>query len=438
MLNYLSRLAVVSGLLVSMLASGAALAKADLRLYGSNTVGAELGPAMVKKWLKSKGYDKIAEEKDGPTERFITASNTAGNTLTVEFDSKGSSTGFRALEGGEADIGMSSRPIKTSEVVKLKKQGHCDTAKCEYVIALDGIAIIVNPSNPLTNLNKAQLKKIFSGEVTNWSDIGGKDGAIKVYSLDDLSGTYDTFKELVLGKSSLVSGAIRNASHQFIAEAVASDTNAIGFVGLPFINGAKAVAVADGEAHAFKPGSFTVATEDYVLARRLFMYLPENNASPLAHEFMEYAISGDGQAVVGQIGFVSQEIVTGDVELDANMPKEYRELAAKAHRLSLNFRFLPASIDLDNKAQRDVKRLKEYMAKHKGRLMLFGFADTSESLPIKALQLSVSRADRVADLLAKDGMTAMRVRGYGSAVPVASNSTEEGRHKNRRVEVWMQ
>jgi phosphate transport system substrate-binding protein len=70
--------------------------------------------------------------------------------------------------------------------------------------------------------------------------------------------------------------------------------------------------------------------------------------------------------------------------------------------------------------------------------MLFGFADSSESLPIKALQLSVSRADRVADLLANEGMSAMRVRGYGSAVPVASNATEAGRHKNRRVEVWVQ
>jgi phosphate transport system substrate-binding protein len=421
-----------------MVISAGAFAEADLRFYGSNTVGSKLGPALVKKWLHSKGYTELSEEHES-TEHFISASNGSGKSLTVEFDSKGSSTGFRALAGGEADIGMSSRTIKRSEVAKLQKLGHCDSSKCEYVIGLDGIAIIVNPANPLNDLSKAQLKRVFSGEVTDWSEIGGSAGAIKVYSLDSLSGTYDTFKSLVLGKGTpLVAGAVRNASHEFIAEAVASDANAIGFVGLPFINDAKAVAVADGEAHAFKPGRFTVATEDYVLARRLFMYLPEMSASPLAREFIEFAVSDGGQSVVGEVGFVSQEIIAGDIELDETMPKEYRELAAGAHRLSLNFRFLPASVDLDNKAQRDVKRLKAYLAEHKGRLMLFGFADSSESLPIKALQLSVSRADRVADLLANEGMSAMRVRGYGSAVPVASNATEAGRHKNRRVEVWVQ
>ena len=126
--------------------------------------------------------------------------------------------------------------------------------------------------------------------------------------------------------------------------------------------------------------------------------------------------------------------------LDKSAPEEYRKLTAAAKRLSLNFRFLPGTTKLDNKAQRDVQRLKEFMGmsdNNKKELMMFGFADSNESMPIVSLQLSTDRADAVADLLVHEGLRPGKVRGYGNAVPVASNETEAGRAKNRRVEVWV-
>lgn len=427
-------------LLMASVVWTSAQATADLRLYGSNTVGAELAPELIKQWLEKKGYSQLQEEREGD-ELIITASNRAGKKLTVELDRKGSSTGFAALNSDKAEIAMSSRPIKASEVQKLKQYGRCDTAECEYVIALDGIAIIVNRANPISKLNKVQLQRIFTGEVKNWSELGGSDAPIKVFSLDDNSGTYDTFKSLVLGKGKkLVSGAVRHESHAFISESVAKDPAAIGFVGLPFIHNAKPLAIADGEAHPIKPGNFTVATEDYVLARRLFLYMPKGKENELSREFVDFTISDAGQKVAQEIGFVSQEVMAGDIETDEKMPEEYRKLTAGAHRLSLNFRFLEGQIKLDNKAQRDVARLKEFMAEpqnSKRELMLFGFADSNESMPIVSLQLSMDRADNVADLLVKQGMRPGKVRGYGNAVPVASNDSEAGRLKNRRVEVWV-
>ncbi|MEN8169538.1 MAG: phosphate ABC transporter substrate-binding/OmpA family protein [Pseudomonadota bacterium] len=416
-------------------------AKTDLSLHGSNTVGAELAPALLKGWLVSKGYKDISEKVQADNSLILSARAANGESLSIELQTHGSSTGFKALEGAVADIGMSSRQIKAGEVTRLKSMGKCDTAACEYVVGLDGIAVIVNSANPLNTLTKAQLRQIFSGEVKNWSELGGAAGAIKVYSLDNLSGTYDTFKSLVMGKGTPLTGnAVRNESHQFIARQVARESGAIGFVGLPFVDKAKALSVSDGEAHAIKPGRFSVATEDYVLARRLFLYLPEIKATKLAREFVDYAISDAGQAVVARVGFVSQEIVSGKIELDDNMPDEYHQLAEEAQRLSLNFRFLKGTIKLDNKAQRDVERLSSYMAKSDNggkMLMLFGFADANESMPFVSLQLSVDRADLVADLLVKHGMRPQKVRGYGNAVPIASNKTEEGRNKNRRVEVWL-
>lgn len=426
---------------LAMFGCSVAQAEADLKIYGSNTIGAKLAPALVKEWLKTQGYSQISEKQDG-TETLLTGINNGGKSVAVELDAQGSSTGFAALENKSANIGMSSRPIKQSEVAALKKYGHCDTSACEYVAALDGIAVIVNPKNPLSKIRKDTLKRLFSGEVTDWSQIGGKAGPVHVFALDENSGTFDTFKHLILtGGASLVGGAKRDASHSKISEMVAKDPNAIGFVGLPFVQNSKAVAVADGEAHHIAPSPFTVATEDYVLSRRLFFYLPEVTATPLAKSFVDFAISDNGQQIAQKIGFISQEVIAGNVELDDNAPEEYRQLTKDAQRLSLNFRFLRGTSKLDNKAQRDVGRLKDYMQKganKKRQLMLFGFADSNESMPIVSLQLSTERADTVADLLVKQGMRPGKVRGYGNAVPVASNDDAVGRSKNRRVEVWVQ
>lgn len=415
-------------------------AEADLKIYGSNTVGAEFAPALVKAWLKEEGYSQIKVEAEGE-ETLLTGVNSQGKALRVELDAKGSSVGFRKLASEEADIGMSSRAIKSTEVAKLSKYGHCDQPECEYVIALDGIAVIVNPKNPVSQLDKTSLKRLFSGEVSDWSGVGGSKGAVKVYALDSNSGTYDTFQSLVLGKgTSLVTGAKRDASHAAISEMVAKDPNGIGFVGLPFVNESKALAVSDGEAHAIAPAPFSVATEDYVLARRLYFYLPEVTAKPLAGDFVEFAVSAEGQDIARQIGFISQNIIADEVELDDSVPEEYRKLTEGAERLLLNFRFQPGTVKLDNKAHRDVQRLKQYIEQTGNRnreLMLFGFADKNESMPLVALQLSTERADVVADLLIKEGLRPRKVRGYGNAVPVASNDTETGRGKNRRVEVWL-
>lgn len=431
----------VAGLtLLTSFACSPVLAEADLKIYGSNTVGADLAPALVEAWLKGEGYSDVSVEHEG-TETLLSGKNGSGKSLSVELDAQGSSTGFRMLESGKAQLGMSSRPINAGEVAALKKFGNCDTAACEYVVALDGIAVIVHPDNPLSNIRKDSLRRLFSGDVADWSLIGGKPGPVHVYALDDNSGTYDTFSTLVLGKgTSLVASAKRDASHAAISAAVVKDPGAIGFVGLPFVNHSKAVAVADGEAGYIAPNAFSVATEDYVLARRLFFYLPEKAATPLAQSFVDFSVSGAGQAIANEIGFVSQEIIAGEPALDEAVPEEYRKLTEGAQRLSLNFRFLAGAAKLDNKAQRDVARLKDYMNEPQNRkrqLMLFGFSDSHESMPIVSLQLSTDRADYVADLLIKEGLRPVKVRGYGSAVPVASNDTEAGQYKNRRVEVWI-
>ncbi len=225
-------------LVLSLLVTSASYAAESqrLRLYGSNTVGAQLGPALVKGWLQQNGYQNIRAEVVAAQQQAITAVAPGGETLVVEIAAHGSSTGFKALEAGKADIAMSSRPIKEKELKRLIALGQMNGPQSEFVVGLDGIAVVVHRDNPLQRIDKGVLRQIFSGQITNWSQLGGDAAPIQVYARDNNSGTYDTFKSLVLGKKHpLVESAKRFESNADLSDAVAVDRNGIGFVGLPYI-----------------------------------------------------------------------------------------------------------------------------------------------------------------------------------------------------------
>ncbi len=435
----MSRLFIVTLLLLFTAPSLAA--EALLRLQGSNTIGAKLAPELVKGWLKQKGYGRIDERETAPEEEEIVGSNTKGERLRVTIHAHGSTTAFTGLDAGETDVGMASRQVKPEEVVQLARLGQLDRPGAEHVVGLDGIAVVVNPANGINTLDVETLRAIFAGRVTDWSQVGGKAQPIHVYARDDNSGTYDTFKHLVLGKEApLTAGAKRFDSNADLSDSVAADPDGIGFVGLPYVRRSKALAISDQGTRAILPTAFTVATEDYVLARRLYLYLPTALNNPLAAEFVAYAQAAAGQQAVEQIGFVSQRIIAGPAAVAGDAPEEYRELTRYAKRLSLNFRFREGSAVLDTKAQRDLERLLSYVAQNdNGRLhvLLLGFADHTETLPYHSLGLSIERADLIADLLLQAGVAPQRVRGFGAALPVASDGTLQGRAKNRRVEVWV-
>lgn len=412
-----------------------------LRIHGSNTVGASLMPELLKAWLKSKAYNKVSTQNTASEEYLITAQNAQGKQIIVELHAHGSSTSFKDLKAGKADLGMSSRPIKAKEIQALKHLGDMSKHSSEYVIALDGLSVIVHPDNPLSRINKSRLTDIFSGKLTHWSQLGITGGRINVYARDDKSGTYDTFKSLVLGKKTpLLKSARRYESNARLSDDVAKDRNGIGFVGLAYVRKSRALAIADEGARALRPLPFNVGTEDYALARRLFLYLPATSQKPLLKQFAEFAVSSSAQAIVDKVGFVSQDIHAQPYKLSADAPKEYVELTQGAKRLSLNIRFRKGDIKLDNKAVRDIHRLAKFvsqMGDKKRKLMLFGFSDPMEGLPYASYSLSISRADAVADQFVSNHIIPSITRAYGSELPVANNKTSSGQFKNRRVEVWI-
>jgi phosphate transport system substrate-binding protein len=430
----------VSSILFVFFAAGLVHADEEvLRLHGSNTIGAQLAPALVEAWLKNMGMTGIDRRDSAMDEQVITARDGSGRRLTVEIKAHGSSTAFTSLVAGEADIGMSSRPIKPEEVEALRSHGSLLSPGAEYVIGLDGIAVIVHPQNRLTALDKGTIARIFAGEIRDWKQVGGTPGPIHVYARDDRSGTLDTFKHLVLDKTPLARDAQRFESSVELSDAVAADPAGIGFIGLPYVRRARALAVAETNTMPLQPTPFSVATEDYALSRRLYFYVPPDTAHALARSLAEFAVSAQGQTIVVNEGFVDQSILAGTAQIASNAPDEYRALTGGARRLSINFRFREGSVYLDNKALRDAQRLAAWMDRPENagaKLILCGFSDANEVMPLITLDLSNQRADQVAEMLLKQKVRAYNVRGFG-AVPVAAEETPSGRNKNRRVEVWI-
>ena len=410
-----------------------------IRAQGSNTIGAALLPALVQGQLHAQQATAI-EQQPGKraNETVITARDAHGQPVRIDIAAHGSSTGFIALGRGDADLAAASRPINDSEVRQLRALGDLRAAAAEQVIGLDGVAVIVHPDNPMPQLSTQQLAQIFSGQIQRWEQLGIAGGAIHLYARDDNSGTFETFKALVLEPNELSVKAQRFESSDELAAQVATDRQAIGFSSLASLHGAKVLAVAEGDAPAMLPERALVASEDYPLSRRLYFYLPAN-PKPQARALADFAQSPAGQAIVAQQGFVSQQIKALAVAPLADMPPRYRTLAQRAQRLSVNFRFQEGSASLDNKALRDVQRVAEYLrqaGKLQSKAVLVGFGDPKET-PGRAALLSRLRAQAVRRELARDGVELLEVTGMGDELPVAGNELEQGRLRNRRVEVWV-
>ena len=244
-----------------------------LVIKGSDTLGAKLVPQLA--------------------EQFKTQNPDA----TFDIAAEGSTTGFAALIDSTAQIGMASRPAKPEEIAAAKAKGV--TLK-ETIVAYDGVAVIVNAANPIKNLTKKQVEQIFTGEVSDWSAVGGSGGAISIYTRNTSSGTYSEFKELAMKKRDYAASAQKMAGNEQIAAEVGKNPNGIGYVGLAYVK-AKGIKVVSIDAAI--PSVESVQRKTYPYARPTFFY---TNGEPagLVKAFVDFTLSSAGQKIVGDVGFV--------------------------------------------------------------------------------------------------------------------------------------
>jgi len=219
----------------------------------------------------------------------------------VQVTGGGSGTGIAALINGTTDIAESSRAMKSAEVTSAEsKQG---SKVKETPVALDALSIYVNASNPLTEISLPQARKIYTGVITNWKELGGPDAPITLYSRENNSGTYVFFKEHVLQNDDFDPSAQTLPGTASVVNAVSKDANGIGYGGIAYAEGIKPLLIKkDDNAPAVEGTLENAQSGKYGLARELYFYMfPGKNAA--ADAFAAWVVSPDGQALVEQVGY---------------------------------------------------------------------------------------------------------------------------------------
>jgi len=214
----------------------------------------------------------------------------------------GSGVGISALVDGTTDIAQASRAIKFSEKQKLNESGK--TAK-EVTVAYDALAVIIHPSNKVTNLTREQLEDIFTGKIKNWKEVGGADLKIIPYARETSSGTYEFFKESVLKNKNYMSGIMSMPATGAIIQSISQTKGAIGYVGFAYVNkDVKTVNVSYDKGKTFvEPSVANAKNETYPIVRPLYYYYITSSES-IVKPLLDFVLSPAGQEIVSEIGFI--------------------------------------------------------------------------------------------------------------------------------------
>ncbi len=407
------------------------------RVGGSASLGDKLMPDLVANWMRARGYSGVSSGEDN---RVITVRGSKGGKDWRALIVKGSAFGgFEALIAGRLDAVMSARQIDPAEADRLSALGDMTSAANEKVIGLDASFVLVNRANPINNINGDTLGRILAGEVTNWSEViqdGDGEIAVKLENLGADQAASPAGK--LLGDRELPQNVDKLSGEDAVADAVGRDTRAIGITRRQS-SGTKALSVNERNARSVGPDAFAISTESYPFSGRVYLYVGSSAEDPSARDFAEYAMSPAGQEIVARTGYTPLKITPSKVVAPVGAPRDYLNFARDAERINFDLRFHDGANELDSRSQEDLKRFIAYVTKEqidKRRIALLGFADNVGARATN-MGLAQSRAETVGIEMERLGVTPGIIRSYGDAMPVGANAEEQGRIRNRRVEVWL-
>jgi phosphate transport system substrate-binding protein len=221
--------------------------------------------------------------------------------LIIQVTGGGSGTGIAALINGSTDIAEASRPMKPEEKASVKAKRGKDVQ--EIPVALDGLAIYVNEANPVARITLAQAKAIYTGKTTRWEALGAPPSPIIAYGRENNSGTYAYFKEHVLKNEDFAPEVLSLPGTAAVINAVSKDKNAIGYGGIAYAKGIKAVPVsADDASPAIAPTMENVTTGKYPISRSLFFYTAGKPEGAM-QVFVDWVLGPTGQKICEQVGY---------------------------------------------------------------------------------------------------------------------------------------
>ena len=220
----------------------------------------------------------------------------------IQVTGGGSGTGFAALVNQTTDLANASRKIKPKEVAEAVKAFR--KRPTEYKVALDGLSVYVHESNPIEELSLEQLKNIFTGKVRNWSELGGPNRPITIYSRENSSGTYEFFKENVLEGSDFAASAQAMPGTAALLQAVGKDPKGIGYGGAAYGEGAKHLKIKKtASSKAIEPTEENIMTGTYPIWRHLYIYVNPALDQGAVADYLSWIRSDAGQALVKDVGY---------------------------------------------------------------------------------------------------------------------------------------
>jgi phosphate transport system substrate-binding protein len=262
-------------LILAIMASATGFSQSKITMKGSDTM-----VILAQKWAE------LYMKKDP--------------SASIQVTGGGSGVGITALINGTTDICNASRPMKQTEIEKLKAR--YNTLGVQIPCAKDGITIFLNESNKVEELTLKQLSDIYQGKVKNWKDVGGNDSEIRVYGRENSSGTYVYFHDEVV-KGDYAASVQTLPGTAAVVNAVKKDVNGIGYGGAAYAQGVKHAKVKkDAKSNAFLPTAESIGKGEYPITRYLYMYL-RNRPTGESKKYIDWILSAEGQGIVTEVGY---------------------------------------------------------------------------------------------------------------------------------------
>ncbi len=435
----------------------------EFAISGSRELSLNLMPILLDGFSASLGLDLVQQTDDSGNQEFLFTTVDGEDIAKISFIMRGSSNGLKDLMTGRAAMALTTRAARPSEEAAYAAAGlgALRGGDSEHILALDGIVVVTSGLNPVHIIKHSDLAGIFSGQITDWAQLGGVPGPINLYIRPENSATGARFSQLIMrpARTRLARGATALESDIAVTDAVSADPSGIGFTSFSKSANAQTVSLLGACGIQSPATEFTIQAEEYPYTRRLYLYTSTADVPPIIAQFLDYMKTSEAQKLIDLAGYVGQDVeeipvndqglrflsaaLPTDAEMTLKQLQDMMQDLAISERVSVTYRFEQGTAQLDSRAQADIGRLVDEILQpdfqHK-TIILMGFTDSVGNGPNNE-RLSLARAEQVRQALLRAGGGAIaperiEVRGYGELSPLGCNGVVDGRRINRRVEVW--
>ncbi len=407
-----------------------------LRVATPPALARSLAAGLATAYLTALGDTEIAVQPAGPTGELRVTGQRLSRPETIALlptaPADGGQGRFAGLASGQADVVLAGGRVTGAELEQFRSLGDLAASASEHKVGQQAEAVIVSQQNPTRQLSMPQLQGILDGSITSWRALGVSGPPIHLLAETDGPKPAD----LVTG---LPERTAAMAQVGDAAAAIAADPAGLALVPVARTGGARVLAIASLGGRPALPVAAAVRDGTYPLSQRVFLYTPAGSKNPFAQRFATFAMSAEGQQAVQQSGLVPDTVAAPADSAPATPKDRYKALVKGATRLSAALHFEPNSNKLDLPSSTSVDRIWNLMESDHtpaDHLILLGFADNQGEAQANTT-LAKQRAEAVAGVFSRRGLPPGQVVSFGSDLPIADNATEEGRQKNRRVEVFL-